>query len=316
MYLYLRRAYPILLRFNPGSNDVGTNVAKRGFDAIHRLPTELFDVIFESLLAQDYRKRSILSCSLVSRLWRLVTLKFCFRSLSLVIPIAGEDVTRAAEVKSCTIQRFLRSSIYPIVCSSINWVTLQWGANRGNNIQCDFIDFLPSFLMLRGLTLRGRLHSPLPKSTACRSGSLSVDCLAIDGVLPPERPRGRHNERGLLDILSLFSSILSFKLRGVEISTESYRRAASGNHNFPLTPRPLTLHLHSIAHLPLLKRASFMADVKYLNVNEIWFHLINLVGNTNLDSTVEHLAVSLFHYSSWGKSRCLPCNAYCAKYLQ
>ncbi|GJE89889.1 hypothetical protein PsYK624_060010 [Phanerochaete sordida] len=120
------------------------------------LPQELFDIIFENLVALDkeegLRKRSILASSLVSRLWAQRTFEHRFRSL--VLYVLCEDAPSVEEVHN--VNTLVGLEWFSQAVASVRGLELRFGTReRPFNIATDLHLLINRFPRLQSLHLVG-----------------------------------------------------------------------------------------------------------------------------------------------------------------
>lgn len=209
---------------------------------------DIMSIVFEGILYDDYHKKNIFACSLVSKEWRSVALKYCFRSVSLFVRPTPEPGPGETPINRF-MQDFLKSTILPIVRNYVQRLRLGWGTGaRGQHIQFTFVDYLPLFPALRCLHVVGGLASRMPEPMRHLSGTLELEHLAIEGQSPVRR-RGEldssHDPMALFDMLGLFRSLKSLELENLQ----SWRRdsTAAAWTTLPL-PRLSSLTMQNMPH--------------------------------------------------------------------
>ena len=126
-------------------------------------------------------KKAILNCSLVSKKWRSIAFTHTFRSLSLLVRSEKYPDTSGMQI-SRYVQDLLQDPFFSVQ-HIVQHLTLKWGCQSGNDIEFDFVDFMPSFPALSSLTLKGTLYTRLPASYSHAKGSLALDKLIVTGIL-------------------------------------------------------------------------------------------------------------------------------------
>ncbi|EKM58575.1 uncharacterized protein PHACADRAFT_253023 [Phanerochaete carnosa HHB-10118-sp] len=232
-----------------------------------RFPVEVFDVVFDFVRIEDERgrtdKRTLFSCSRVSKAWHSLTLRHRFHSVSLFARTGNPYEQRIR--KNCFLQDFVRSPLFPTVQSYIQRLTLRWGiADLDPYIGADLPGYLPLFPALRSLKLRGLLGRRIPAPPLQHPPVL--DSLCIEGWVCHARS---HDPRVLFDVLSCFDSIGELQLEdlcqwlpadGLELGENEHPRVSSLVLRDSTCQHPVCDILESaIAHEKPLRRLDLRA---------------------------------------------------------
>ena len=211
------------------------------------LPPEIVDMVFDSIRPCDFHKKTLFSCSLVSKAWRAAALKHCFHSLSLFSRIQSYPETCYF---NSFVQDFVDSDIFATVKYFVQELTLKCGKIYGNHIELDIVVYLHRFPALRHLELSGRVHERLSPDIPPPVLPTSLSTLTIIGRVGSARGTDRtHNIKALYDLLSLFRPVRHVYLR-------SFRHwdgnRLSSDLDVSLLPELRSLTLHNLPVEPPL----------------------------------------------------------------
>lgn len=160
-------------------------------------------MIFDIIEEEDFHKRTLLSCSLVSKSWRQASLGHLFRSLSFYPSCSIRN--------DSMLENFKNDEGSSKMKGEVRALTLTW---LDGIIRPQFVDIIALFPRLLHLTLQGNLSLQIPRALSSQTTSpYPLQRLTLIGHTLNSQNRCPLKVEALHDILCLFPSLTTLQLK-------------------------------------------------------------------------------------------------------
>ncbi|GJE94537.1 hypothetical protein PsYK624_107070 [Phanerochaete sordida] len=255
----------------------------------HAIPDDVLYRVFKQFLST---RELVLSCTTVSKRWRALTFPSIFSTLWLTVKTEGDPKLEINRY----IDDLVHDPFFPSIQYIVSSLRLTWGRSP---IGLDFVEFIPYFPSLRNLTFSGTVCMRLPAHYTHAQGTIDLDTLFIEGICgtTEEGDRVYHDASALCNLLSVFGTIGTLKLRNFSSRNLAFDKRLPFDWHHWTSPRPQSLVLENHQEESgFFEAAPFMRYVQDLDIVAIETdHNWLLPGIAAACGQLHKLSIALHH---------------------